>query len=63
MLSYSQSLTSRYKVAIIDRESVFLGSHNMTDSALRRNHEASLMIISSQLSKELIHYFESIAKE
>jgi phosphatidylserine/phosphatidylglycerophosphate/cardiolipin synthase-like enzyme len=59
----SMDNTMHSKIVVIDGKQVFLGSHNMTDSALRRNHEASLMIISSQLSKELIHYFESIAKE
>ena len=55
--------TMHNKTIVIDKKYVYIGSHNMTDSALRHNHETSLMITSAHLAKELISYFKLIAQE
>lgn len=44
------------KLATIDRRFVFIGSHNFSDSALRHNNEASVMIDSPQVAKEASSY-------
>ncbi len=52
--------TLHTKIFIIDREIVFLGSHNLTESALKYNHEASLRIRSKTLASRLVEYLAGI---
>jgi len=48
------------KLVVIDRRHLFLGSHNLTQSALKYNHEASVWIESPALAKEALDYLDSI---
>ncbi len=48
------------KVAVIDRRYVFLGSHNLTSSALKYNHELSFVIDSPQMAKETLDYINEL---
>ena len=42
------------KAVVIDRQIVFLGSHNLTHSALKYNQEMSLMIHSGRIAQKVI---------
>lgn len=59
-LDESSGRTTHTKLVIIDDKVVFVGSHNWTESALKYNHEASMLIISSDIAKQFEDYFESI---
>jgi phosphatidylserine/phosphatidylglycerophosphate/cardiolipin synthase-like enzyme len=48
--------TNHTKAVVIDRTYTFLGSHNLTNSALKYNHELSLFVHSPELSREILHY-------
>ncbi|MEA3471292.1 MAG: phospholipase D-like domain-containing protein [Thermodesulfobacteriota bacterium] len=48
------------KVAIIDRRYVFLGSHNLTSSALKYNHELSFVIDSPEMAREALDYVNEL---
>lgn len=48
------------KVAIIDRVTLFLGSHNLTESALRFNNEASIRFHSRESAHRLLEYLDRI---
>lgn len=48
----SPRTTSHAKVVVIDHRILFLGSHNLTQSALVRNREFSVRIDSPRLAKE-----------
>ena len=52
--------TTHAKVVVIDRRYLFVGSHNLTQSALKYNHEVSVLIDSSPLAEEAIRYLRSI---
>jgi len=56
----SPSTTTHTKVAVIDKRYIFLGSHNLTNSALKYNHELSVVIDSPSLAAETIHYIDSL---
>jgi len=56
----SDKQTTHSKIVVIDRRFSFIGSHNLTHSALSRNHEYSLLIDSEPLAKELVSYIDSI---
>jgi phosphatidylserine/phosphatidylglycerophosphate/cardiolipin synthase-like enzyme len=45
---------------IIDQRYVLLGSHNFTHSALRHNHEASVLIESPKLAQQALAYLQHI---
>ncbi|MBT0651713.1 phospholipase D-like domain-containing protein [Geomobilimonas luticola] len=49
-------VTSHAKVVVIDNRHVYLGSHNLTQSALTRNNELSLHIDSPALAAEITGY-------
>ncbi len=49
------------KAIVIDEEIVILGSANWTDSSLRKNQEASCLIRSKGLAKEILEDFSKIA--
>jgi phosphatidylserine/phosphatidylglycerophosphate/cardiolipin synthase-like enzyme len=52
--------TTHTKLIVIDRRRLFVGSHNLTQSALKYNHEASVLIDSPQLAKEALDYLDSV---
>ena len=56
----SPRVTTHTKVAVIDRRYIFLGSHNLTNSALRYNHELSVFIDSPPLAGEALRYIDSL---
>ncbi|NTV15140.1 MAG: phospholipase [Desulfobulbaceae bacterium] len=56
----SQAVTTHTKLAIIDHRFCLVGSHNLTQSALERNHEISLLLDSPSLAGELGRYMETL---
>ena len=58
----SPNRTSHAKLAVIDRRYCLVGSHNLTQSALKHNHELSLLIDNPQLAEEILAYLETILK-
>lgn len=48
------------KLVVIDRLYVLIGSHNLTQSALKYNHEASVWIDSAPLAEEALRYMKSL---
>ncbi len=48
------------KLVVIDRRYVLIGSHNLTQSALKYNHEASVWIDSAPLAEEALLYMKSL---
>ena len=52
--------TTHTKTAVIDRRFVILGSHNLTNSALKYNHELSLFVDSPALAEEVLDYIDGI---
>jgi len=59
----SPRTTTHAKLVIVDRQYVFVGSHNLTHSALSENHEVSLLINSRRLAEEMLTYMGGILKE
>ena len=55
--------TTHAKVIIIDKKIVYIGSHNLTQSALRYNHEVSVRIVSPDMAQELFSYMEALKNE
>ena len=58
----SPQTTTHTKVAVIDRRYIFLGSHNLTNSALKYNHELSVFIDSPPIAMETLNYINSLHK-
>ena len=56
----SPNVTSHAKVVVIDSRFVFLGSHNMTQGALRHNNELSVLIDSHELAAEVRSYLDRL---
>jgi phosphatidylserine/phosphatidylglycerophosphate/cardiolipin synthase-like enzyme len=56
----SPSKTTHTKVMIIDEQLTLVGSTNWTYSALTDNNEASVLIRSKEVAKELIGYFNKV---
>lgn len=52
--------TTHAKMVIIDRRYLFIGSHNLTQSALKYNHEVSVRIDSPSLAEEGLRYMKSL---
>jgi phosphatidylserine/phosphatidylglycerophosphate/cardiolipin synthase-like enzyme len=48
------------KVALIDGRYVFLGSHNLTQSALKYNNEVSVLVDSPEVAAEMNSYLDSL---
>ncbi len=48
--------TTHVKSTVIDERYIFIGSHNLTHSALSRNNELSVLIDSPELAKETAVY-------
>ncbi len=56
----SPKKTTHVKMAVIDQRFCFIGSHNLTQSALTYNNELSLLIDSPKLARELLDYWQNI---
>ena len=52
--------TTHAKIVVIDRRLLFVGSHNLTQSALKHNREVSVWIDSPALAGELLHYLRGL---
>jgi phosphatidylserine/phosphatidylglycerophosphate/cardiolipin synthase-like enzyme len=48
------------KLVVIDRRYLLIGSHNLTQAALKFNHEASVWIDSAPLAEEVLGYMRSL---
>jgi phosphatidylserine/phosphatidylglycerophosphate/cardiolipin synthase-like enzyme len=48
------------KLVVIDRRYILIGSHNLTQAALKYNHEASVWIDSAPLAEEALRYMKSL---
>ncbi|MGV8056950.1 MAG: phospholipase D-like domain-containing protein [Smithellaceae bacterium] len=55
--------TTHTKLVVIDQRLVLLGSHNLTQSALKYNNEISILINRPELAKEARTYMLTIIKE
>lgn len=53
-------VTTHVKAVVIDGRWVYLGSHNLTQSALRHNNELSLRIDSRELAAEITGFLDRI---
>lgn len=53
--------TTHVKAMVIDNRYVYIGSHNLTQSALKYNNELSVMIDSSELAAETGAYLKTVA--
>ncbi|TWJ19491.1 phospholipase D-like domain-containing protein [Geobacter argillaceus] len=53
-------VTTHVKAVVIDGRWVYLGSHNLTQSALRHNNELSLRIDSRELAAEITAFLDRI---
>ncbi|WP_243372067.1 phospholipase D-like domain-containing protein [Geotalea sp. SG265] len=53
-------ITSHLKTAVIDSRYVFIGSHNLTQSALQYNNELSVMIDSPEMAAEIQAYLNRL---
>ena len=58
----SPRVTTHTKAAVIDGRHIFLGSHNLTNSALKYNRELSVCIDSPSLAEEVLRYIDSLGK-
>jgi len=58
----SPNRTTHAKLAVIDRRYCLVGSHNLTQSALKYNHEFSLLLDNPALAEEILAYLETILK-
>ena len=56
----SPRVTTHSKVVVIDSRYLYLGSHNLTQSALRHNNELSVLIDSPELAAEVLAYLERL---
>lgn len=56
----SPERTAHTKMVVIDKRYCLVGSHNLTQSALKYNNELSLLIDSRPLARELLDYMEKI---
>lgn len=56
----SPATVTHAKVAVMDGRYVYLGSHNLTESALRHNNELSVRIDSAGMASEVTAYLEKL---
>ena len=56
----SPSVTTHVKAVVIDDRYVYIGSHNLTQSALAHNNELSLLIDSPALAAEVTGYLSRL---
>ncbi len=56
----SPAVTTHVKMVVVDQRFCLIGSHNLTQSALGRNHEISILLDNPRLAGELGTYVESL---
>jgi phosphatidylserine/phosphatidylglycerophosphate/cardiolipin synthase-like enzyme len=56
----SPKKTTHTKLAVIDRRYTFVGSHNLTQSALKYNNELSVLVDSPALAEKTLNYIKSL---
>ena len=54
--------TMHTKMVVIDKRTLFIGSHNLTQSALKYNREVSVRIASPSLAEEALRYMKSLCR-
>ncbi len=54
----SPGVTTHNKIVVIDKRYIFLGSHNLTQGALKYNNELSVLIDSPEMAAEVRAYLE-----
>lgn len=59
----SPGKTTHTKLIVIDQRLTFIGSHNLTHSALKYNNEVSILIDSPDLSKKVLDYLATIRRQ
>lgn len=59
----SPSVTTHAKLAVIDQRFCLVGSHNLTQSALGRNREISIMLDNPRLAEELGTYVDKLIEK
>jgi len=52
--------TTHVKTLVIDGRYVYIGSHNLTQSALKYNNELSIMVDSPEMAEEVLSYLKSL---
>ena len=58
----SPKTTTHNKMVVVDRRYAIIGSHNFTQSALKYNHELSLLVDDLNLAEKLVSYMETSIK-
>jgi len=56
----TRKTTTHAKLLVVDRRRVLVGSHNLTQAALKYNHELSLLIDNERLAEQLIRYIDRL---
>jgi phosphatidylserine/phosphatidylglycerophosphate/cardiolipin synthase-like enzyme len=56
----SPKKTMHTKLAVIDGRYTFIGSHNLTQSALKHNHELSVLVDSPAVAQETLNYIKDL---
>lgn len=56
----SPKKTMHTKLAVIDGRYTFIGSHNLTQSALKHNHELSVLVDSPAVAEEMLNYIKDL---
>ncbi len=56
----SPTVVTHVKAAVIDGRYLYLGSHNLTQGALRHNNELSVLIDSPEMAAEVTAYMERL---
>jgi phosphatidylserine/phosphatidylglycerophosphate/cardiolipin synthase-like enzyme len=56
----SPKKTMHTKLAVIDGRYTFIGSHNLTQSALRHNNELSVLVDSPAVAEETLNYIKDL---
>jgi len=56
------SRRTHVKMAVVDREITFVGSHNFTNSGLKYNNETSLMVVSPDTAGKTLDYIDGIGR-
>ena len=57
---YKSNKTLHAKLIIVDREKLYIGSHNLTNTALSSNSEAGLIVDSKEMALQFGEYFEKM---
>jgi phosphatidylserine/phosphatidylglycerophosphate/cardiolipin synthase-like enzyme len=60
---YTGNKIFHWKVVLIDREKIFIGSHNLSENSLSHNIDASILITSKELYQDLLTYILEFIEE